>query len=367
MSSTTKLLKMGGKTVRPGQSLDIHLEVSQRYTGDPISLPIRVHRGRRPGPTVFVSAAVHGDELNGTGVIHELMFAPEIKLVNGTLILIPVVNVFGFETQNRYMPDRRDLNRCFPGTPSGNLSSRMAHVIFKQIVGNSDYGIDLHTAAGSRTNFPNVRGDLSVPEVRRVAKAFGCELMVNGKGPTGSLRREATKAGCPTIILEAGEPCKIEPGILEIGMRGVQNVLKEFGMLPGQCVRPAYQTRVSKSLWVRSEVGGLLRFHVSPGHPVKEGEPIATNVSVFGKEQCVLVSPVNGIVLSMTTLPVVKPGEPVCHIAVPNQSLRTVRKALKEVSDTSLGHRLREDLATNISVTEREEDSVESTETDGDF
>ncbi len=363
----TSSLKLGGKTIRAGQSIDIHLEVSQRYTGDPISLPIRVQRSRRTGPTVFVSAAVHGDELNGTGIVHELMFASELKLTKGTLILIPVVNIFGFETQDRYMPDRRDLNRCFPGTRSGNLSSRVAQIIYDEVIKRSDYGIDLHTAAGSRTNFPNVRGDLSIPAVRRLAKAFGCELMVDSKGPLGSLRREATKSGCPTIILEAGEPRKIEPGVLEVGVRGVKNVLKELDMISGRLARPAYQTRVSKSLWARSEVGGILRFHVSPGHPIKKGEPIATNVSVFGKEQNVLTSPVDGIVLGMTTLPVAKPGEPVCHIAVPTQSLRKVRKALQEVPGTSLGHRLRDDLATNIAVTEREIDSDEPAGMNGDL
>ena len=272
------------------------------------------------------------------------------------LILVPVVNIFGFESQDRYMPDRRDLNRCFPGSQSGSLTSRMASVLFEQIIRKCDYGIDLHTAASSRTNFPNVRGDLSNPGVQRLAKAFGCELMVNGNGPVGSLRREATKAECPTIILEAGEPCKIEPGILEIGVRGVHNVLKELKMIPGDLIRPAYQTRISKSLWVRSEVGGILRFHVTPGDLVTKGDAIATNASVFGREQNVLASPVDGIVLGMTTLPLVKPGEPVCHIAVPGRSLKAIRKTLADTSDRSLSHRLRDDLATNMAVSGRDGD-----------
>lgn len=354
----SKPLRIGSKTIAKGRSVSIQLPVSQRYTGDKIRIPIRVIRAAETGPTVLICAAVHGDEVNGTGIIHELMYSKEMRLLCGSLVLVPVVNVFGFEIQNRYMPDRRDLNRCFPGVSTGSLTSRIAHVFFDQVVRRCDYGIDLHTAAGSRTNFPNVRGDLTVPSVRRLAKAFGCELMVSSKGPVGSLRREATKAGCPTIILEAGEPSKIEPGVLEIGVRGVRNVLQTLGMLPGDPVRPAYQSRVSKSLWVRSEVGGILRFHVAPGQPVRSGDPIATNASVFGKDQNVLVSPVDGVVLGMTTLPMVKPGEPVCHIAVPSQSLRKVRVALNNVADTSLTQRLRDDLATNISVSEREIDPV---------
>lgn len=349
-----KSFQIGGKTVKAGQASEFQLQVSERYTGDPISIPVRVIRARRPGPTLFVSAAVHGDEINGTGIIHDLMFGQEIRLDRGVLILVPVVNIFGFETQGRYMPDRRDLNRCFPGSTNGNLTSRTARIIFEQIVKQCDYGVDLHTAASSRTNFPNVRGDLGDPGVQRLAKAFGCELMVNGKGPIGSLRREATKAGCPTIILEAGEPSKIEPRILEIGVRGVHNVLKELEMIPGQPNRPAYQTRISKSLWVRSEVGGILRFHVTPGDLVNQGDPIATNASVFGREQNVLCSPVDGIVLGMTTLPLVKPGEPVCHIAVPGRSLRAIRKTLADTPGRNLSHRLRDDLATNITTSERE-------------
>ncbi len=363
----TSPFKIGKHAVPLGRTKDIFLQVSQRYTGDPISLPIRVMRAHKPGPVVLVTAAVHGDEINGTGVIHELMFGQPLALTQGVLVLVPVINIFGFENQNRYMPDRRDLNRCFPGSEKGSLSSRVAHIIINQLIKHCDYGIDLHTAANSRTNFPNVRGDLSEPQVRRLAKAFGCELIVNSKGPVGSLRREATKVGCPTIILEAGEPCKIEPRVLEVGTRGVTNVLIDLGMLPGEPVRPAYQARVSKSLWIRSEVGGILRFHVTPGEPVAAGQPVATNASVFGKEQNVLVSPVDGIILGMTTLPTVKPGEPVCHVAIPNKSLRSVQKALNQAPDSSLGTRLREDLATNISVTEHEGDWAEPTQENNGF
>ncbi len=358
--SPAKRFKIAKHNIPSGRTTDVHLVVSQRYTGDPINLPIRVIRARRPGPTVFVTAAVHGDELNGMGIIHELMFSQEISLTRGAVVLVPVINIFGFETQDRYMPDRRDLNRCFPGSETGSLSSRVAHIIFQEIIRRCDFGIDLHTAAGSRTNFPNVRGDLNVPEVRRLAKLFGCEIMVSGKGPVGSLRREATRAGCPTIILEAGETFKIEPSVLEIGVRGVFNVLKGLEMMRGQPVRPTYQTRVTKSTWVRSAVGGILRFHVSPGQLVQRGDAIATNASVFGKEQNVLLSPVSGIVMGMTTLPTVKPGEPVCHIAVLSKSLSVVRAALTGVPDGSLSQRLRDDLATNISVTEREDNSVDT-------
>lgn len=353
-------LTIAGHRIAKGRTVDIKLKVSERYTGDPISLPIRVIRSKKPGPTVFVTAAIHGEELNGVGVIHELMYDEPLPIKSGTLMLVPVVNIFGFETQSRYMPDRRDLNRSFPGSPTGSLTSRVAHIVFNEIVKRCDYGIDLHTAAAGRTNFPNVRGDLNIPGVARLAKAFGCELMVHGKGPEGSFRREAVRSGCSTIILEAGEPLKIEPSVLEVGMRGVRNVLIELGMLDGKPTRPAYQTRIDKSTWIRAEVGGILRFHVSPGQIVSEGQPIATNASVIGADRNVLYSPSDGIVLGMTTLPTVKPGEPVCHLAIPKTSLRRIAKKIDALADSHLGARVRTDLATSISIVEREAEPASS-------
>ena len=350
-----KTFSFDGSVVRAGEMADLKLQVSERYTGDPITLPVRVIRARRPGPAVFVTAAIHGDELNGVGVVHELMSDDTLRLKAGTLILVPVVNILGFENQLRYMPDRRDLNRSFPGSNAGSLTGRVARTVFDTLVKRCDYGIDLHTAAAGRTNFPNVRGDLGVPEVRRIAKAFGCELMVHGKGPDGAFRREAVRAGCATIILEAGEPLKIEPGCLEVGLRGVRNVLIELGMLDGTPRRPAYQTRIDKSVWVRANVGGLVRFHVAPGEVVAAGQPIATNASVIGRERDVLTAPVAGVVLGMTTLPMAKPGEPICHLAVLKPgTLKKIARTVDNLKAASLGQRVRNDLATNIAVSERE-------------
>ena len=214
--AATGAFKIGGRSIRRGETKDIFLPVSQRYAGDAVRLPIHVIRSGKSGPTVCVTAAIHGDELNGMGIIHELMFGSPLVLSMGTLVLIPAVNIFGFESGERYMPDRRDLNRCFPGSAAGSLASRLANIVFKEVIEKCDHVIDLHTAAVERTNYPNVRADMTDPQVRSLAKAFGCELIVNGKGPDGSMRREATKSGCPAIVLEAGETRKIEPGILEV-------------------------------------------------------------------------------------------------------------------------------------------------------
>jgi len=343
-------LTIGDVDLLAGESRDIRLKVSESYTGDDIAIPIRVIRAKRPGPVMFITGAVHGDEINGTGIIRELMFGPPMQLSAGTLVLVPVVNSFGFETNSRYLPDRRDLNRCFPGSSRGSLASRLADIFFKQVVSKCDFGIDLHTASVRRTNYPNIRADLGDAGVRRLARAFGCELMVNGKGPLGSLRREACKIGCPTIILEAGEVWKIEPAVVEVGVRGVRNVLIDLNMLEGKPTPPSYQTRVDKTTWVRAELGGILTFHVAPGQIVEAGQPIATNVSVIGDAQSILISPANGIILGMTTLPAVKPGEPVCHIAVPKSRLSTIRRSMARARNNNSERDIRDDLATNFSV-----------------
>lgn len=344
-------LVIGGKHIAPGKTRNIRLKVSETYYGDPVSIHLRVIRAREPGPTVFVTAAIHGDELNGTGIIHEWIARKGLKLKRGTLILVPVVNIMGFEANTRYLPDRRDLNRCFPGSANGSMAGRLAHVLMTEVVAHCDYGIDLHTAAIQRTNFPNIRGDLKNKGVLRMAEAFGCELLVNGKGPDGSFRREACKSGCPTITVEAGEPWKIEPAVLEFGVSGVWNILIELGMMDGDLYVPSFQAKIFKTQWVRAELGGILRFHVVPGQPVAKGEAIASNFSIMGRQQSTLVSPLKGIILGMTTMPTVKPGEPVCHIAQTSRSLASIRRA---IADKGGAHhtQLRTDMATNFSVVE---------------
>lgn len=347
-----KSLTIAGKTIPPGRSRYLRLKISETYFGDPVFIHLRVIRAVEPGPVVLVMAGIHGDELNGTGIIHDLITSARPRLRRGSLILIPVVNILGFESNERYLPDRRDLNRFFPGSPNGSMAGRLAHTLMTEVVAHCDYAIDLHTAAIQRTNFPNIRGDLSQPGVLKLAKAFGSELIVNGKGPESSFRREATRLGCPTITVEAGEPWKIEPSVLKLGVRGIQNILRELDMVDGEPVKPPYQFSVYKTRWIRAELGGILRFHVSPGHVVLKGESIATNFSIMGRQQNILTSPMNGIILGMTTMPTVKPGEPVCHIAQIGRRLLSIQRALNATSQKHLPHIIRKDFATNFSIVE---------------
>jgi hypothetical protein len=345
-----KALVIGGVSIAPGKTRNVKLKFSETYFGESELIHLRVIRAKQPGPTVFVTAAIHGDELNGTGIVHELMARGTLKLTCGTVILVPVVNVLGFESNIRYLPDRRDLNRCFPGAANGSMAGRVAHMIFNEVVAHCDYGIDLHTAAIQRTNFPNIRADLRDEGVREIAEAFGCEMLVNGKGPDNSFRREATRHGCPTITVEAGEPWKIESAVLDLGVRGVRNVLIHLGMMEGKPYLPPYQIKVFKTQWVRAQLGGILRFHVAPGQPVEKGEAIASNFTIMGKRQSMLYAPFSGVIVGMTTMPTVKPGEPVCHIARAGKSIAAIKRKLKATKPSQLHHQLRDNMASNFSV-----------------
>ncbi len=352
-----KTFEIGGKRIPLGGQRTIDLTISETYSGHPVVMPVHVVRAAEPGPVVGVTASVHGDEINGMGVVRELVLNPGFKLSRGTLVLVPVVNVLGFERFSRYMPDRRDLNRSFPGSGGGSLTARVASAIFEQVIRKCDCCIDLHSAAVRRTNYPNVRADLDKPETRMLAEAFGTELVIHGEGPEGSMRRAACEAGVPTIILEAGEVWKIEPGVVEVGVRGIRNVLISLGMVNGRRKTARFQAIVRDTTWLRAVHGGVLRFHVSPGDVVAKGQPVATNTDLVGRERNLLISSASGIVLGMTTLPAVKPGDPVCHIArLDAKQLQAVAASL----DDAPSARFREYLASSMSVEEHPDTATDS-------
>lgn len=341
-----------GTSIPPGESRNVKLAVSESYSSMTVNIPIHIRRAPEDGPVVFVTAALHGDEINGTGAVRQLIQDDSFRLLRGTVVLVPVLNLLAFDRHSRYLPDRRDLNRSFPGSSSGSLAGRMARTIFNEIVSRCDYGIDLHTAAVRRTNYPNVRADLSDPEVRRIAEAFGCEVNIDGKGPKGAFRREACVAGCPTIIMEGGEVWKVEPGIVETATRGIRNVLRELDMMDGDVESPEFQVTIQKSKWIRAEQGGFLQFHVKPGDIIEKDQPLATNTTLLGRERNVLHAPFNAVVIGMTTLPATSPGEPVCNLGkLPKGTKPTAFRRSRQKED-GLEERVSEELASNVLVVE---------------
>ncbi len=342
-----------GDAVEPGESRDLDLVVSESYSGRDVIIPVHVRRAKKAGPKVFVTGALHGDELNGTGAARSLLVDDSLTLLQGTLVVVPVLNMLGFERHERYLPDRRDLNRCFPGNSHGSMAKRFAKRIFDSLIRECDYGIDLHTAALRRTNFPNVRGDLSNPNVMQLAKAFGIGILLNSAGPEGSLRREATNAGCPTIVIEGGEVWKFEPSVVDCMLNGVKNCLRFLLMLEGAATLCETLITIERSMWIRAERGGFLEFHVSPGDVVTKGQPIATNSNLLSREHSRLEAPFDGVIIGMTTLPAVQPGEPVVNLGRLNTTARNTKSRQQDnLLDDDLHRAAHEHLSAVVTVSE---------------
>jgi len=342
---------------KPGTQQTYRLALTENYSGSEVWIPVTVWKGAKPGPRLCVCAAVHGDEINGTGTIRNIVREQPFEIAAGELVLVPVVNILGFERHSRYLPDRRDLNRSFPGTATGSLASRIANSFFTSVITHCDYCIDLHTGALRRTNFPNVRADLTDEGIRDFARAFGSVLMISGKGPKGSLRRAASAVGCRTFILEAGEVWKVEPGVVGYATRGIASSLRSLGMIEGEPYKPAYRYETDSTKWLRATHGGFLEFHIAPGEILRADDAIATNTSLAGDEHHIIRAPRDAIVLGMTTMPSVAPGDPVCHLTFPKKrSLSKLEAAMEELDDESLDYQIREDLARNLHVIDCEED-----------
>jgi len=321
-------LVIGGRKIKPGETQEILLKISEFYTSNPVNIPLTVIRGHEPGPSVFLTAAIHGDELNGVEIVRSVIQELDHNKINGTLLCLPVVNRFGFLTHSRYLPDRRDLNRHFPGEPRGSSADRIAAIIFMQVVANADYGMDFHTAAVGRTNLPHLRADLSRREVRRLARAFGTEVIVDKPGSPQSLRAASVAAGVPAILYEGGETFRFQRRNIRKGIAGSYNVLAALGMLPIPPKEPKLQVIVKKTEWVRAERGGILDLIAQPGELVYEHEELAVIENPFGREVSTVVAPFTGLVLGTTTRPMVSPGDAICHLAKLDRTLATVEKHL---------------------------------------
>lgn len=308
---------VGATTVAAGTRTTIELPVADLYTHAGLTMPVHVVCGRRPGPTLCVSAAIHGDELNGVEIIRRLLNLPALRNIRGTLVAVPIVNVHGFLRHSRYLPDRRDLNRSFPGSASGSVAARLAHVFVNEILKPADYAIDLHTGAVHRPNLPQIRADLGDAETRRLAEAFGCPVMVDASMREGSLREYAHTQGIPLLLYEAGEALRFDELAIRAGVRGVTGVLRELGMVArrGRRKPPRKPVIALDSNWVRAPESGILRSAVDLGERVVEGQILARIADPFGEQEVEVRSGHAGIVIGRSNLPLANAGDALYHVA----------------------------------------------------
>lgn len=310
-------LEINGTVIKPGTNVYIDLPVTQLYTHAPVTIPVHVIHTKHPGPRLFLSGAVHGDEINGVEIIRRVLKLPIMKRLRGTLIAVPIVNVHGFINHSRYLPDRRDLNRSFPGSETGSLTARVASIFLKEIVSKCTHGIDLHTAAVHRDNLPQVRGDLDNPEIERMARSFGAPVILNGALVDGSLRKYAMEAGVHTLLYEAGEALRFDELCIRGGVRGILSVMRELGMLPHSKQPPRQHDALvaRSSTWIRAAQSGILRANVTLGSRVKIGARLGIVADPFGETEVDVVSTAPGIIIGRTNIPLVHEGDALFHIA----------------------------------------------------
>ncbi|HEY7529632.1 MAG TPA: succinylglutamate desuccinylase/aspartoacylase family protein [Gemmatimonadota bacterium] len=320
---------VGGVEVPPGEVRRIALELTEVAIRVPLPMPVTVVHGARPGPRLFLTAGIHGDELNGVAIVREVCRLAEPERLAGALLCVPVVNVPAFLARTRDLPDGTDLNRFFPGRASGKPAARVAHLVMREIVAACDAGIDFHSAAVGRANLPHVRADMDRAGVRPIAKAFGTRIVVHKRGHRRSLRRAATDAGAPTIVLEAGETGRLQKTVVSAGLRGVRNVLVELGMVEDARRDPSFQVVVRNSVWVRAQQAGLFELSAAPGDLVYAGDRIGTYSDPFGGETRPIHSPTTGLVVGVSRNPVCDPGSPLCHLARVEKTLATVERHLQ--------------------------------------
>ena len=313
-----KPLIINGISIEPGTRSSIDLPTGRLYTHTPMTVPVHVVCGKRTGPRLFISAAIHGDEINGVEIIRRLLKMPALKRLRGTVIAIPIVNVHGIITHSRYLPDRRDLNRSFPGSEKGSLAARLANTFMKQIVEKSTHGIDLHTGALHRNNLPQIRANIDDEETEKLARAFNAPVILSSNLRDGSLRESAAEHGIPMLLYEAGEALRFDEVSIRAGVKGIVNVMRELEMLSAsrskskKYIEPVV---ARSSSWIRASESGILRAMIPLGARVKKNTLLGVITDPFGESETKILSQFSGIVIGRTNLPLVNEGDALYHVA----------------------------------------------------
>jgi len=330
-----------GTEVEPGTSIRLSWSATELFEGVPVSTPVLVVNGALPGPTLCMTAAVHGDELNGIEMVRRVMHDLSPSKVSGAIIGIPIVNVQGFRRGSRYLPDRRDLNRYFPGNPNGSAAARIAHSFFNNVVAHCDALIDLHTGSFERANLPQIRADLRNPDVMTLTQGFGSMVILHSSPAVGTLRYAATRAGIPAVTLEAGGPSQLELNEVKLGVKGIETLVNTLGMVRKSRLWGKPEPVYYRSSWVRADNGGILLADVSLGSTVREGDLLGTITDPMNNARTELRSPYSGRIIGMARNQVVMPGFAAFHVGIQTDEApveETIDSALSETIDDSVDY-----------------------------
>ncbi len=328
-----KAFRLLDSDVAPGSLRRLAWYPNENSAGLAEATPVIIAHGQKSGPTLCLTAAVHGDELNGIEIARNLLYDINPERLNGTLIGVPIVNLYGFRLGSRYLSDRRDLNRYFPGNEDGSSASRIAHSLFQSVIKHCDYLVDLHTGSFQRANLPQLRADLNNADVLNLTKGFGATVVLHGEGPEGSLRGEATKAGIPTVTLEAGEPMRVQSEEVEHGVKALRSLLNYLGMVSRFSLWGEPQPIYYESAWVRAEENGILTSTVTLGSQVSEGELLGKIVDPITNSRSEIHSPVDGRIIGMALNQSMRPGYAAYHIGIQKSEDEIVEGTAMDVGD----------------------------------
>lgn len=324
---------IGGDSVPAGSRKTVNLPVSVLSDHTPVTMSAHVVHGRRAGPSLFISSGIHGDEVIGVEIVRRLLRHPGLGKLRGSLVVVPIVNTYGFINHSRYMPDRRDLNRSFPGSASGSLAGRLANLFLTEVVGRCQYGIDLHSAAIHRTNLPQIRISPGDPVTIGLARAFGAPVILTSAERDGSLRAAAKALDVKLLLYEAGEGLRFDEMAVRNGVAGIMRVMRHLDMLPAKGIaRPkAASMFCTNSKWTRAPAGGLLRTYRGEGEVVAAGEILATVSDPFGEIEMDIAAQNEGIIVGLAVLPIVNEGDALSHIATV-KSVELAEAAMDELT-----------------------------------
>ena len=305
---------IAGETVLPGQEKQILAVISKLPTRTEIEIPIIVRRSKKPGPTLLLMGGMHGDEINGVEIVRRIISNDYNKPTIGTVICIPIFNVYGFLNFSRQVPDGKDVNRSFPGTRSGSLASQLAYHFRNEILPVIDLGLDFHTGGARINNYPQIRGLMDNPYNLELAKAFGAKYIINSPLREKSLRKEADKINKSILVYEAGESLRLRKHAIDEGVNGALRVMKHLGMRDEAPGATSESIMLSKSKWIRARAAGLYYSYVRSGEQVEIGQKLGLIAGPFGEFERSIKSTINGHVIAVNNNPVVNRGDALMHI-----------------------------------------------------